>query len=178
MHRRSTSPGDNAPASESDPREERRAAEQAALRILGGAAQSEVALRRRLQRRGFSEEASRAAAESAVRAGYVDDGRLAQSIVDRRRGGRGTARIAAELRARGVDDDVVRTAVAAVSPDEQRESAVREARRRLRDGLPDDPAERRRALGRVGGALSRLGFTGDVVRHALARVGAEPWDDA
>ena len=166
------------PTAAADPQEERRAAEQAALRILGGAAQSEAALRRRLERRGFSAEASQAAAESAVRAGYVDDGALARSIVDRRRGRRGSVRIAAELRARGIDDDAVRSAVGEVSPEEQRESAVSEARRRLRDGLPDDRAERRRLLGRVGGALSRLGFTGDVVAYALARAGNEPSDDA
>jgi regulatory protein len=156
-----------------DPAEERRAAEQAALRILGGAAQSEAALRRRLERRGFSAEAAHAAAASAVRLGYVDDGALARSIVERRRGRRGTVRIAAELRSRGVDDDQVRSAMAAVSPDEQRESAVREAQRRLRGGLPADPAERRRVLGRVGGALSRLGFPGGVVAHALARARAD-----
>src|SRR5258706_10048259 len=152
------SAGADAPTPAPDPHEERRAAEQAALRILGGAAQSETALRRRLERRGFSAEASQAAAASAVRAGYVNDGALARSIVDRRGGRRGSVRIAAELRARGLDDEQVRSAVADVSPDEQRESAVREARRRLRDGLPDDRAERRRLLGRVGGALSRLGF--------------------
>jgi regulatory protein len=165
-------------ASAPDPAEERRAAEQAALRILGGAAQSEAALRRRLERRGFSAEAAQAAAGSAVRLGYVDDGALARSIVERRRGRRGTVRIAAELRARGVDDEVVRSAVSAVSHDEQRESAVCEARRRLRDGLPADRAERRRVLGRVGGALSRLGFPGDVVAYALAHAGDDPDEDA
>jgi len=170
-----SAPAERAPAP--DPAEERRAAEQAALRILGGAAQSEAALRRRLERRGFSAEAARAAAESAVRLGYVDDGALARSIVERRRGRRGTVRIAAELRARGVDDEAVRSAMSAVSPDEQRESAVREAQRRLRDGIPADRAERRRVLGRVGGALSRLGFPGDVVAHALARAGSDADED-
>jgi len=168
-------PPENAYASAED---ERKAAEQAALRILGGAAQSEAALCRRLQRRGFSEEAARAAAESSVRAGYVNDGALAQSIVDRRRGKRGAIRIAAELRARGLEDDVAHAAMSGVSADEQRDSALREARRRLRAGLPDDRAERRRALGRVAGALSRLGFSGDVVAYALRTAGADPGDDA
>ncbi len=171
----SGTPPENAYASAED---ERKAAEQAALRILGGAAQSEAALCRRLQRRGFSEEASRSAAASAVRAGYVDDGALAASIVERRRGKRGAIRIAAELRARGLEDDVAHAAMSGVSADEQRDSALREARRRLRAGLPDDRAERRRALGRVAGALSRLGFSGDVVAYALRTAGADPGDDA
>jgi regulatory protein len=156
------------------PQEERRAAEQAALRILRGAAQSEAALSRRLQRRGFSEEASHAASSAAVLSGYVDDTALARSIVDRRRTRRGTARIAAELRARGIDGDVVTAALDSVTPDEQLESAIREVRRRLRDGLPDNPAERRRLLGRIGGALSRLGFRGDVIARALHAAGADP----
>jgi regulatory protein len=175
MHTWST-PADGASAP--DPAQERRAAEQAALRILGGAAQSEAALRRRLERRGFSAEAAQAATDAVVQLGYVDDGALARSIVARRQGRRGSVRIAAELRARGVDDEVVRSAMAVVSPDDQRESAVREARRRLRDGLPTDRTERRRALGRVGGALSRLGFPGDVVAYALARAGVDDADDA
>jgi regulatory protein len=161
-----------------DPIEERRAAEQAALRILVGAAQSESALRRRLERRGFSAEASRDAAASAVRLGYVDDGALAQSIVNRRRTRRGSFRIAAELRARGLDDDVVRSTLASVTPEEQRDSALREARRRLPHGLPTDPTERRRLLGRTGAALGRLGFTGDVVAHALHTAAADADLDA
>jgi len=160
-----------------DPDEERRAAEQAALRILGGAAQSEAALRRRLERRGFSAEASHAAASAAVRLGYVDDAALAESIVGRRRTRRGSARIAAELRSRGLDDDTVHTALASVSPEEQREAALHEARRRLRGDLPADPAERRRLLGRVGAALSRQGFSGDVVAHALRAAASDDAPD-
>lgn len=174
MHAWSTHAG-GAPAP--DPAEERRAAEQAALRILGGAAQSEAALRRRLERRGFSAEAAQAAAETSVRLGYVDDAALARSIVGRRRGRRGTVRIAAELRARGVEETAVRDALEAVSPEEQRAAAVAEARRRLRGELPSDRAERQRSLARIAGALSRLGFPGDVVVHALRHVGADAAGD-
>jgi regulatory protein len=156
------------------PEEERKGAEQAALRILRGAAQSEAALSRRLQRRGFSEEASHAASAAAVRSGYVDDTALARSIVDRRRTRRGTARIAAELRARGLDTDTVAAALDSVSPEEQQESALREVRRRLRGGLPDSPADRRRLLAKIGAALSRLGFRGNVIAHALHTAATVP----
>jgi regulatory protein len=158
--------------SEPTPLEDPRAAERAALRILGGAAQSEASLRRRLAHRGFSEQAAQSAADAAIHAGYVDDAALAASIVSRRRNGRGSARIVAELRARGIEDTVARAAVGAISVEEERESAVREARRRLRGELPAEWAARRRALGRIGGALSRLGFTADAVSHALAALGA------
>ncbi|HEV7677475.1 MAG TPA: RecX family transcriptional regulator [Candidatus Dormibacteraeota bacterium] len=178
-------PAASAPRADADatptfasPEEERKAAEQAALRILGGAAQSESALSRRLQRRGFSEEAASAASAAAVRSGYVNDTALARSIVDRRRTRRGTARIAAELRARGLDSDTVTAALDSVSPEEQQESAVREVRRRLRDGLPENPADRRRLLGKTGAALSRLGFRADVIAHALHTVAIEDPEEA
>ncbi len=160
-----------------DPQEERRAAEQAALRILGGAAQSEASLRRRLERRGFSAEAAGAASASAVRLGYVDDTALAQSIVARRRTRRGSARIAAELRSRGVSAETIGSALSDVTPDEQRAAALAEAHRRLRPGLPADPTERRRTLARVAAALTRAGFPSDAVAHALRTCGTAEADE-
>jgi regulatory protein len=152
---------------------ERRAAEAAALRILGGAAQSQESLRRRLLQRGFTAGAAAAAARAAVRSGYVDDAALAASIVQRRRGRRGTARIVAELLARGVEDAVVRAAVDDVSAEEGRAAALSEARRRLRGDLPTDWQSRRRELGRIAGALDRLGFSSDAIGSALAAISAD-----
>jgi SOS response regulatory protein OraA/RecX len=158
-------------------REECRAAEAAALRILGGAAQSEAALHRRLLRRGFSDEAASAATTAAVESGYVDDGALAASIVSRRRGRRGAARITAELRARGIAPDVARTATAGIPFEEQRAAALSEARRRLHGHtLPDAWPDRRRHLSRIAAALSRLGFPADAITHALATLAAESPD--
>jgi regulatory protein len=161
---------------ERDQREERRAAEAAALRILRGAAQSERALLRRLRQRGFSEDAAAVAVSSAASLGYVDDAALASSIVARRRGRRGFAGIVAELHARGVDAEVARDAVSVVSVEEEREAATAEARRRLRGGLSADWEQRRRELSRLAGALSRRGFSGDAVAHALSALGDEATD--
>lgn len=157
--------------------DERRAAETAALRILRGAAQSQASLQRRLEHRGFSAEAAAAATGAAMHAGFVDDAALAESVVARRRGRRGTVRIVAELRARGVETDVARAAAAVVPVEEERDAAVREARRRLpASGLSDDWAVRRRQLARIAGALSRLGFPSDAVAHALAALGSSAAD--
>lgn len=154
-------------------REECRAATAAALRILGGAAQSQASLRRRLARRGFSEQAAASAVEEMSSAGYVDDAALAESVVQRRRARRGPVRIAAELRARGVDGDVARAATGRITVEEERASAAAEARRRAPRGLPQDWTQRRREVGRIAGALQRLGFRHDAVAHALASLGAE-----
>ncbi len=155
-------------------REERRAAEAAALRILGGAAQSQAALRRRLVQRGFSEQAADAATQEATRLGYVDDAALARSIVSRRRGRRGSLRIVSELRARGVEEEVARAALRGVPQEEERAAALEEARRRAAGGLPADRVARRRELGRIAGALSRLGYPSDAVAHAVRAIGADP----
>jgi len=124
--------------------------------------------------RGFSTEAAGAATDAAVHAGYVDDAALAESIVARRRGRRGSVRIVAELRARGVEVEVARAAAGVVPVEEERDAAVREARRRLpATGLSDDRAARRRELGRIAGALARLGFPSDAIAHALGELGTD-----
>lgn len=144
------------------------AAVEAALRVLRGAAQTEASLRRRLEFKGWSPAAARAATAAMTQHGYVDDDAFAQSVAARRlRGGYGRARVASELRARGVAerpiDDVLRT----VGMDDERVSAGRVAERllerdRTRHG-PDDP----RTAERVAGALARRGYDVQTIRHAL-----------
>src|SRR5665213_839481 len=76
-------------------------AERVALRILAGAGQSAAALQRRLQRRGFTEDAAVAATAAMVGHGYVNDDALAQAIAARsRRTGHGRIQVASQLRAR------------------------------------------------------------------------------
>ena len=145
------------------------AAEATALRILGGASQSGVALERRLLQRGFSRRATAAAVERCRALGYIDDAALATSVVERhRRAGHGRARMLADLRARGVAGDAASEAVGAVAEDEQ-QSAIDAARRlldrELRRGEFDERGRRR-----VAAALQRRGFAGDVVVRALRAV--------
>ena len=66
--------------------------------------QASEALRRRLAREGFSDEASSAAVERAVSCGLVDDRRYADVLVRSRLSqGRGKSGIAAELAGLGID---------------------------------------------------------------------------
>src|SRR5207302_7619500 len=93
------------------------AAEEAALRILTAATQSVTALQRRLRQRGFSALAARVAADRCRELGYVDDTALAAALTRRmQRAGRGSARIALELRSRGVARDAIAAAVGSISP--------------------------------------------------------------
>ncbi len=144
------------------------AATNAALRILGGAAQTEVSLRRRLAARGFSATAARAAAAEMARLGYLDDGAFAAAVTERRLGhGYGKARVAAELRARGVGEGPIAESLRGVGLDDERTAAARVAarlleRERARHGV-DDP----RSAGRVAAALARRGFGVETIRSAV-----------
>ena len=148
------------------------AAEDVALRILAAAAQSEAGLRRRLQGRGFSEEAAASATAAMVNHGYVDDGSLAQSIAARsQRTGHGRIRVAAELRARGVDDGAISQTLSDVDPEAERTAALALGRR-----LAHSPARAitdRQGRLRLGGAMQRRGFDHETVAWVLRELERE-----
>jgi regulatory protein len=156
------------PAAPEDP-ESATAAEQVALRILGGAAQSAATLQRRLHRRGFSEEAASAATAAMVGYGYIDDVALAKSIAARsQRTGHGRLQMAAQLRARGVEDEAIAATLADVDSDAERASALELGRRlwgRAHAGRSD---QQRRE--RVAGALLRRGFDRETVHWVFRQV--------
>jgi regulatory protein len=146
----------------------------AALRILKGAAQTELSLRRRLEARGFSPQAAIAATMEAARFGYVDDAAFAKSLAERRlRRGYGRMVVGRELRARGVGQDPIDDVLRGVGMDDERDAATKVAlrlvaRERGRHGH-DDP----RSGLRVAAALARRGYDADTVRHAVRAAWAE-----
>jgi regulatory protein len=156
------------PAAPEDP-DSASAAEQVAVRMLRGAAQSAAALQRRLQRRGFTEQAAVAATAAMVRFGYVDDAALAQSIASRsRRTGHGRIQMAAQLRSRGVDDDAIAATLADVDPETERAAALALGLRlwgRASPGRAD--AERRQ---RIAAQLQRRGFDAETVHWVFREV--------
>ena len=157
-----------APAVPDDP-DSVAAAEEVALRILQGAAQSARTLRRRLHRRGFSEEAATAATAAMVRHGYVDDAELAASIAARgQRTGHGRIQVAAQLRARGIDDGGVAATLALVDPDAERAAALALATRLFDRSPADTPALDRRR--RVFGQLQRRGFDTETAHWVLRQL--------
>jgi regulatory protein len=89
--------------------------------------------------------------------GLVDDAAFAEAWVTSRHNGRGLARraLSAELRRRGVDDELIRGAVDTVSDDDEATAAAALVRRKL-------PAmarlDRGTATRRLVGMLARKGF--------------------
>lgn len=140
------------------------------LRALTGAPKTRQQLADLLDRREVPEDAAATVLDRLVEVGLIDDEAFAQAWVTSRQSGRGLARRAlkAELRAKGVDDDVAATAVEAVDDDDERQTARRLVERRLKSMQRLDRAT---ATRRLMGMLARKGYGGglaaSVVRDAL-----------
>ncbi len=140
------------------------------LRALTGSPKTRQQLADLLERREVPEDAAETVLDRLVEVGLIDDEAFAEAWVSSRQSGRGLARRAlkAELRAKGVDDDVAATAVLAVGDDDERETARRLVERKLPSMRRLDRAT---ATRRLMGMLARKGYGGGlaagVVREAL-----------
>ncbi len=94
------------------------------------------------------------------RLGYLEDAAFARALTAERARTRGPALIARELRAKGIEREVVQAAVSEVS----REAVLAAARRLARRGV-EGGTDRRVVAAR----LMRRGFPSDVVRETLGR---------
>jgi regulatory protein len=134
------------------------------LRLLGRRDYTHTELSAKLTTRGYPGDVVREILAQLAADRLVDDRRAAAAHVRTasRIKGRGRQRIARELTARGVDEDVAADALGQISPDDER--AV--LRRLLtRSPLPPHPtpADRRRLFQR----LVRRGFSIDLVAKML-----------
>ncbi|HEX6749692.1 MAG TPA: regulatory protein RecX [Longimicrobium sp.] len=143
-------------------------ARDAALSLLSYRARSAAELTRRLRRKGFDDEVAEETVGRLGEMGMVDDAAFAESFVrDRvRLRPQGKRRLAGELRAKGVDAETARAAIAEVM---EREEATeldlaRAAAARWKPRPGEDAAKARR---RLHAFLARRGFGGDAVRTVL-----------
>jgi regulatory protein len=142
------------------------AAEDAALRILRGAGQSGMALQRKLEQRGYAREAATEAVRRCIATGYVNDAAMAVSVAARhRRAGHGRARVAADLKSKGVSAEHITEALDGQS-DTEEDAALTVARQLWERAGPTDSRDRR-AYMRVAGALQRRGFSSSVISRVM-----------
>jgi regulatory protein len=133
-----------------------------ALRLLSGREHSRAELERKLGPHEEEPGQLRRVLDELQAKGFIDQRRVAESVVHRRAPKLGTARIRQELQARGLDADLVAEAVAGLRSNElQRAQAVW---RRKFDAPPADAAER----GKQARFLAARGFASDVIRRVLA----------
>ena len=131
-------------------------------------------LEQRLARRNVPEEVARHLLDRFEEVGLVDDAAYARAWVASRQPRRGLAgrALAHELRRKGVEEEVVRDAVAEIDPQAEEDSARDAVRRRLRTMRGLDEAV---AIRRLVAMLARKGHGADlalrVVREELAPPG-------
>jgi regulatory protein len=143
------------------------------LRLLTARARTRSELEGQLAKRGYPDDVSGRVLDRLTQVGLVNDVDFAEQWVRSRRvnAGKGKRALAAELRTKGVDNDVITAALAGIDAGAERERAeqlVRDKLRRERLGDDDDAKVTRRLVG----MLARRGYgqsmAVDVVTSELA----------
>jgi regulatory protein len=144
-------------------------AREAALNLLSYRPRSEREIRRRLQRKGYSERAIEEAVQRLLRAKLLDDEEFARYWISNREQfrPRGQFALRQELWRKGVSDRIIDRLLEEV---DEAENAYRAATKRLSRWQRMDPSERQRKLT---GYLQRRGFSYDVIREVWDRLVAE-----
>lgn len=157
-----------------DPDEAYRAAREIVLRRLETRDRTRAELAGTLRDRDTPDTVATAVLDRLTEVGLVDDTRFARTWVETRQRTRGLSgrALSAELRRRGVADEVVADAVEVVDHQTEERTALALARERVARsrGLAPDVVTRR-----VAGQLARRGHSAGVafraVRQAVAEVG-------
>jgi regulatory protein len=143
------------------------------LRLLTARARTRAELEGQLTKRGYPDGVSARVLDRLSHVGLVDDADFAEQWVRSRRvnAGKGKRALAAELRNKGVDDEVINEALAGIDAGAERQRAeqlVRDKLRREKLGDGDDTKVARRLVG----MLARRGYSQtmafDVVKAELA----------
>ncbi|MGY4651954.1 recombination regulator RecX [Mycobacterium sp. URHB0021] len=142
------------------------------LRLLTARARTRAELAGQLAKRGYPDEVSGRVLDRLGQVGLVDDADFAEQWIRSRRAnaGKGKRALAAELRTKGVDNEVITAALAGIDAGAERERAEQLVRDRLRrEKLGDDDTKIAR---RLVGMLARRGYSQttalDVVTGELA----------
>lgn len=132
-----------------------------ALKLLAGREYSRFELERKLAAKEADPAEVKKALDELQAKGFLDEQRAVDSLLHRRSGRLGAARIRQELQAKGIDAERVAIAVASLNATEF--ERAREVWRRRFGALPADAAER----GKQARFLAARGFGGEVIRRVL-----------
>jgi len=152
------------------------AARAVAFRYLGYAARSRSEIERRLERADFDPAVIAQVVSEMETGGWLDDRRFASDWVadraDRKQYGR--ARLAAELRRRGVEAEAVDDALSTVDVEAEVRRALAAARGRWHPETIDlgDRAAVENEKRRLASFLQRRGFAWDIIKEVFNRLTA------
>lgn len=134
---------------------------EAAVRLLGARDHSRLELRRKLSRKGWSEEAVEKALDRLAELDLQSDVRYAEAYARQRaEKGYGPLRIRAELAERGVERDRIEQTLRTLDADWPA-LAQDWYRKHYRDAAPGSWSEKARRMQ----AMARRGFTREHIRH-------------
>ena len=143
------------------------------LRLLTARARTRADREGQLAKRGYPDDVSQRVLDRLTQVGLIDDADFAEQWVRSRRAnaGKGKRALAAELRTKGVNNDVITAALDGIDAGAERQRAeklVRDRLRREKLGDDDDAKIARRLVG----MLARRGYSQtmafDVVKDELA----------
>jgi regulatory protein len=151
----------------SDPGDPRAATRRAALTLLNQRPYTVERLTRLLLRRGLEATVVHSVVADLQESGLLDDEAFARGYVEQHAGERGARRLALDLRRRGVDPEVIASALGELDHEQEQDTALALLQRhRARfAGL-----ERQVAYRRAVGFLARRGFPGGAVHDAVRKV--------
>jgi len=136
------------------------------LRLLTARARTRAELADALRARSVPDAAAGAVLDRLADVGLVDDGAFAEQFVASRFTNRGLAgrEIARQLRERGVEEDVVRSAVGVIGSEDEFTAACRLVKRKAKAmASVAEPARQRRLVG----LLARKGYSPSVAYAAV-----------
>ncbi|BBZ38633.1 recombination regulator RecX [Mycobacterium conspicuum] len=161
------------PSTSEPPREE--LARALCLRLLTARARTRAELSGQLAKRGYPDDIRDRVLDRLAAAGLIDDVDFAQEWVRSRHANAGKSKraLAAELHAKGVDNDIITTALAGIDAASERDRAEQLVRAKLRrEKLSGDSKDEERVIRRLAAMLARRGYSqtlaGEVVVAELA----------
>ncbi|MEV5713319.1 regulatory protein RecX [Amycolatopsis mediterranei] len=164
------------PPAELPPEERYKKAKEICFDLLAVRARTQEELRQALRRKGFDEETSETLLGKLDRAGLVNDAEFAELWVKSRHSTQGLSRTAlmAELRRKGVDDEVAAQAAGEVDRESEEQMARELVRKRLGSlGNVDEQTALRRLLGFLARKGYPQGLAYTVIKEELREYGAE-----
>ena len=132
-------------------------------RALAARDMTEAQVEQKLLSAGYPAEAVARVMEVLTRYDFVSDERFAERYVSGRSSRYGRSRIMRELRLKGVSEDTAKEALDDLPQEDEREAALRQARKLCARRDLSDPDERRKTAA----ALARRGFSWDIVSDVL-----------
>jgi regulatory protein len=138
-----------------------------ALRLLSGREHSRAELERKLAPHEQEPGQLAKALDELQAKGFISDERVVESVINRRAAKLGAGRIRQELKAKGLDDELVGQAMAQLRGSEL--ERAREVWRGKFQAAPATPAE----WGRQARFLAARGFPGETVARVLKEAGRE-----